>query len=285
MNIYEIITEKIIERVEAMIENGETANWLCPWQRLGLPKSYISEKAYSGINLWLLESGYYLTWNQYLDIKKKNPDVNLKKGSKSHLCVYFNYNEVENEETGETKKVPYLKYYRLFESGDFENLPPKDKLIDYEHGEHADIDDFMSAYAKNADVRITVKKSDKAYYSPLFDEIVIPQPSMYPDFNNYVAVLAHEIIHSSGSKKRLDRIKDDFCEEETYSKEELIAQLGSSLLCFLLGYDTAETVNNDVNYIRGWLSHLKDNTRELVSAAAKAQQAVDYVMNTVNMGK
>ena len=285
MNIYEIITEKIIERVEAMIENGETANWLCPWQRLGLPKSYISEKAYSGINLWLLESGYYLTWNQYLDIKKKNPDVNLKKGSKSHLCVYFNYNEVENEETGETKKVPYLKYYRLFESGDFENLPPKDKLIDYEHGEHADIDDFMSAYAKNADVRITVKKSDKAYYSPLFDEIVIPQPSMYPDFNNYVAVLAHEIIHSSGSKKRLDRIKDDFCEEETYSKEELIAQMGSSLLCFLLGYDTAETVNNDVNYIRGWLSHLKDNTRELVSAAAKAQQAVDYVMNTVNMGK
>lgn len=285
MNIYEIITEKIIERVEAMIENGETANWLCPWRRLGLPKSYISEKAYSGINLWLLESGYYLTWNQYLDIKKKNPDVNLKKGSKSHLCVYFNYNEVENEETGETKKVPYLKYYRLFESGDFENLPPKDKLIDYEHGEHADIDDFMSAYAKNADVRITVKKSDKAYYSPLFDEIVIPQPSMYPDFNNYVAVLAHEIIHSSGSKKRLDRIKDDFCEEETYSKEELIAQLGSSLLCFLLGYDTAETVNNDVNYIRGWLSHLKDNTRELVSAAAKAQQAVDYVMNTVNMGK
>ena len=285
MNIYEIITEKIIERVEAMIENGETANWLCPWQRLGLPKSYISEKAYSGINLWLLESGYYLTWNQYLDIKKKNPDVSLKKGSKSHLCVYFNYNEVENEETGETKKVPYLKYYRLFESGDFENLPPKDKLIDYEHGEHADIDDFMSAYAKNADVRSTVKKSDKAYYSPLFDEIVIPQPSMYPDFNNYVAVLAHEIIHSSGSKKRLDRIKDDFCEEETYSKEELIAQLGSSLLCFLLGYDTAETVNNDVNYIRGWLSHLKDNTRELVSAAAKAQQAVDYVMNTVNMGK
>ena len=285
MNIYEIITEKIIERVEAMIENGETANWLCPWQRLGLPKSYISEKAYSGINLWLLESGYYLTWNQYLDIKKKNPDVNLKKGSKSHLCVYFNYNEIENEETGETKKVPYLKYYRLFESGDFENLPPKDKLIDYEHGEHADIDDFMSTYAKNADVRITVKKSDKAYYSPLFDEIVIPQPSMYPDFNSYVSVLTHEIIHSSGSKKRLDRIKDDFCEEETYSKEELIAQLGSSLLCFLLGYDTAETVNNDVNYIRGWLSHLKDNTRELVSAAAKAQQAVDYVMNTVNMGK
>ena len=283
MNIYEIITERLIERVEAMIENGETANWLCPWQRLGLPKSYISEKAYSGINLWLLESGYYLTWNQYLDIKKKMPEVNLKKGSKSHLCVYFNFNEVEDEITGETKQVPYLKYYRLFESGDFENLPPKDKLIEYEHGEHTDIQEFLSAYSEKADVKITVKKSDRAYYSPLYDEIVIPKPSMFPDYAHFVAVATHEIVHSSGGKKRLNRIKDDFREDETYSKEELVAQMGSSLLCFLLGYDTADTLNNDVNYIRGWMSHLKDNTRELISAGAQAQKAVDYIMNTVNM--
>ena len=281
MNIYEIITERLIERVEAMIEKGETANWLCPWQRLGLPKSYISEKAYSGINLWLLESGYYLTWNQYLDIKKKMPEVNLKKGSKSHLCVYFNFNEVEDEITGETKQVPYLKYYRLFESGDFENLPPKDKLIEYEHGENTDIKDFLSAYSENSGVKIKIKKSDKAYYSPSEDEIVLPKESQFPEYQHFVSVAMHEIVHSSGGKKRLNRIKDDFREDETYSKEELIAQMGSSLLCFLLGYDTADTLNNDVNYIRGWLSHLKDNTRELISAGAQAQRAVDYIMNTV----
>ena len=62
MNIYEIVTNSLIERVERMIANGETANWLCPWQRSGLPKSYITEKTYSGINLWLLESGYFLTY-------------------------------------------------------------------------------------------------------------------------------------------------------------------------------------------------------------------------------
>lgn len=282
MNIYEIITNQIIERVEAMIEKGETANWLCPWQRLGLPKSYVSEKAYSGINLWLLESGYYLTWNQYLEIKKKKPDVNLKKGSKSHLCVYFNHHEVEDEETGVTKKVPYLKYYRLFESGDFDNLPPKGKLIEYEHSGNEDIDNFLSTYSKKSDVRITIKKSDGAYYSPTLDEIVIPQPSQLPDYSHFVAVATHEVVHSSGNKKRLARIKEDFMEDETYSKEELIAQMGSSLLCYMLGYDTTDTINNDVNYIRGWLSHLKDNTRELVSAAAQAQKAVDYIMNAVN---
>ncbi len=281
MNIYEIITNTLIERVERMIEQGDTANWLCPWQRLGLPKSYISEKTYSGINLWLLDSGYYLTWKQYLDIKKKNPDVNLKKGSKSHLCIYFNYNEVEDEETGETKQVPFLKYYRLFESGDFENLPSKDNLVEYEHAEDTNIKDFMTAYSNNTGVKIRTKKSDRAYYSPLFDEIVLPNESQFPQHSDFVSVAMHEIVHSSGAKNRLNRLKDDFKEDETYSKEELVAQMGSSLLCFLLGYNTENTVNNDVNYIRGWLSHLKDNTRELVSAGAQAQKAVDYIMNII----
>ncbi|MBQ6935110.1 MAG: DUF1738 domain-containing protein [Clostridia bacterium] len=281
MNIYEIVTNSLIERVETMIANGETANWLCPWQRSGLPKSYITEKTYSGINLWLLESGYFLTWNQYLDIKKKMPEVQLKKGSKSHICVYFNYNEIEDEETGETKKVPFLKYYRLFNSDDFENLPPKEKLIEYEHGDDKDISEFISAYSENANVRVTVKKSNRAYYSPLFDEIVLPKESQFKVFDDFVSTTCHEIIHSTGHKTRLDRLKENFKEDEAYSKEELVAQMGSSLLCYLLGYENTDTTNNDINYIRGWLSHLKDNVRELVSAGALAQKAVDYVMNTV----
>lgn len=281
MNIYEIVTNSLIERVETMIANGETANWLCPWQRSGLPKSYITEKTYSGINLWLLESGYFLTWNQYLDIKKKIPEVQLKKGSKSHICVYFNFNEIEDEETGETKKVPFLKYYRLFNADDFENLPPKEKLVEYEHGDDKDISEFISAYSENANVRVTVKKSNRAYYSPLFDEIVLPKESQFKVFDDFVSTTCHEIIHSTGHKTRLDRLKENFKEDEAYSKEELVAQMGSSLLCYLLGYENTDTTNNDINYIRGWLSHLKDNVKELVSAGALAQRAVDYVMNTV----
>lgn len=281
MNIYEIVTNSLIERVETMIANGETANWLCPWQRSGLPKSYVTEKTYSGINLWLLESGYFLTWNQYLDIKKKIPEVQLKKGSKSHICVYFNFNEIEDEETGETKKVPFLKYYRLFNADDFENLPPKEKLVEYEHGDDKDISEFISAYSENANVRVTVKKSNCAYYSPLFDEIVLPKESQFKVFDDFVSTTCHEIIHSTGHKTRLDRLKENFKEDESYSKEELVAQMGSSLLCYLLGYENIDTTNNDINYIRGWLSHLKDNVKELVSAGALAQRAVDYVMNTV----
>lgn len=283
MNIYEIITNNLIERVEKMIENGETANWLCPWQKLGLPKSYVSEKTYSGINLWLLESGHYLTWNQYLDIKKHLPEVNLKKGSKSHMCVYFNYKEVADEESGEIKNIPYLKYYRLFKADDFENLPSKDKIIEYEHKEIDDVQKIIDTYSKKTKVKIRIEKSDEAYYSPLLDEIVLVSEKQYKDFDSFVSTAFHEMIHSTGHSSRLNRIKSTFTENEEYSKEELVAQLGSSLLCFLLGYTNADTTNNDVNYIRGWLKHLKDNTRELISAGSQAQKAVDYILTITDL--
>ena len=130
---------------------------------------------------------------------------------------------------------------------------------------------------------VTIKKSDRAYYSPFYDEIVLPKQSQYAEdkYSHFVNTAMHEIIHSSGAKNRLNRLSENFTEDEAYSKEELVAQMGSSLLCYLLGYENTDTTNNDINYIRGWLSHLKDNVRELVSAGALAQKAVDYVMNTV----
>ncbi|MBO5135883.1 MAG: DUF1738 domain-containing protein [Clostridia bacterium] len=283
MNIYEIITNNLIERVEKMIENGETSNWLCPWQKLGLPKSYVSEKTYSGINLWLLESGHYLTWNQYLDIKKHLPEVNLKKGSKSHMCVYFNYKEVEDEESGEIKNIPYLKYYRLFKADDFENLPSKEKIIEYEHKGMEDVQKIIDTYSEKTKVKIRIEKSDEAYYSPLLDEIVLVSEKQYKNFDSFVSTAFHEIIHSTGHSSRLNRIKSTFTENEEYSKEELVAQLGSSLLCFLFGYTNTDTTNNDVNYIRGWLKHLKDNTRELISAGSQAQKAVDYILTITDL--
>ena len=133
-------------------------------------------------------------------------------------------------------------------------------------------------------MKITIKKSDRAYYSPFYDEIVLPKQSQYSEdkYSHFVNTAMHEIIHSSGAKNRLNRLSENFKEDEAYSKEELVAQMGSSLLCYLLGYENADTLNNDVNYIRGWLAHLKDNTRELVSAGAQAQRAVDFVLNAVN---
>jgi len=65
---------------------------------------------------------------------------------------------------------------------------------------------------------------------------------------------------------------------EAYSEEELVAQIGACLLNAHAGCEMA-TLENDVAYIQGWLNRLKGDKRFIVFASAKAQRAVDYILN------
>lgn len=64
---------------------------------------------------------------------------------------------------------------------------------------------------------------------------------------------------------------------EEYSKEELIAELGSAALVNYCGMETASSFHNSAAYIQGWLTALKNNKRFIVIAAGKAEKAVNYM--------
>lgn len=65
---------------------------------------------------------------------------------------------------------------------------------------------------------------------------------------------------------------------EAYSKEELIAEMASSMLCGYCGIDCERIEENQLAYLRSWLKRLKDDNRFVVSAAQSAQKAVDLVI-------
>lgn len=67
----------------------------------------------------------------------------------------------------------------------------------------------------------------------------------------------------------------------TYSKEELVAELGASMLCALVGIENM-TINNSAAYIGSWLKRLKNDNKLIVQASTKAQRAVDYIMNQLD---
>jgi antirestriction protein ArdC len=96
----------------------------------------------------------------------------------------------------------------------------------------------------------------------------------------FYSVLFHELGHSTGHKSRLAR--KDFCEasfgSETYSKEELVAEMTAAFLC---GVNQIElkTIDNSAAYIKSWLKKLKDDPKMVVLAAAQAQKAADYILN------
>ena len=63
-----------------------------------------------------------------------------------------------------------------------------------------------------------------------------------------------------------------------YSREELVAQLASSMALNIFGIvpDNMDEFDNDAAYLKGWSDFLKDGKMEISKASAKAQQAVKY---------
>lgn len=90
------------------------------------------------------------------------------------------------------------------------------------------------------------------------------------------------MIHSTGHAKRLNRFEGNEVNAfhaTNYSKEELTAEIGAT---FLNGYTTIlndATLNDSTAYIQGWLNKLRNDKKFIVEASAKAQKAVDYILN------
>lgn len=63
----------------------------------------------------------------------------------------------------------------------------------------------------------------------------------------------------------------------TYSKEELLAEMGATFLCGHAGIEN-KVIENSTAYIQGWLQRLRNDNRLVVKAAAQAQKAADYIL-------
>jgi antirestriction protein ArdC len=89
------------------------------------------------------------------------------------------------------------------------------------------------------------------------------------------------MTHATGHEKRLGRFNSkDYhrpfgCED--YSKEELIAELGSAFLCAEAGIDNSE-LDNSAAYIQSWLKALKNDKRLLIAASGLAAKAARYIL-------
>ena len=90
----------------------------------------------------------------------------------------------------------------------------------------------------------------------------------------------HETIHSTGAVGRLNRLdKTAFFGSETYSKEELIAEIGAAALVNHCGLETSNSFRNSAAYIQSWLKVLQGDKRFIVSTSGKAEKAVALILN------
>ena len=98
----------------------------------------------------------------------------------------------------------------------------------------------------------------------------------------YYAVLFHELVHSTGVE--LKQFKED--ERDSggdYSREELVAEIGSCYLQNLCGMNTETRKRQSSAYISGWLKHLTDNKKDFTSACTRAEKAVKFILGELEL--
>jgi antirestriction protein ArdC len=269
--VYDIVTEKITQK----LEEGEIP-WKKPWN-MQLPRNLITNKPYQGINFLLLsgedhENPYWLTFKQ-----AQEKGGHVKKGEKGTPITFWKVIEKELKEK-EGKELQFiLRYYTVFNLGQCEGIesPPL--------GEPSNpiqkCEEIISGYKTTPDIRINTRNS--AYYSPKEDYISLQPKHTFQNMEGYYATLFHEMTHSTGHEKRLGRFNSrDYnrpfgCEE--YSKEELIAELGSAFLCAEAGIDNSE-LDNSAAYIQSWLKALKNDKRLIVTASSQAAKSTRYIL-------
>ena len=286
-DIYAEVTGKIV----AMLEAG-----VIPWrspilgqQKSGWPKNLDSGKPYRGVNVFLLaftswakgyESAHWLTFNQ-----AKAIGGSVKKGEKSSMVVFWKQYATKDRQTGEAVVVPVLRYFNVFNVQQCDGVAVPDAPV-YEPTPFNPIE-AAEAIVNGYEGRPEIEHAgSRAYYTPKTDAVTLPSPSRFSSNEEYYGTLFHELAHSTGHSKRLDRGIDSELRAFTsaeYAREELVAEMTAAFLCGHAGIAPA-TVENSAAYIGGWIKTLKGDKRLAVAAAGAGQRATDWILNNRGTG-
>jgi antirestriction protein ArdC len=271
LDVYDKVNDRIIES----LENG-VVPWQKPW-KTEAPRNLNSKRRYTGLNSFLLALSPYASpfWCTFKGAKAAGGSV--KKGEKGTMVIFWRMLEIDDAQskTGK-KKIPLLRAYTVFNAEQCENIKiPATKTREFTPCEEAQyvIDNMPNA-------PVIEYKGREAFYNHVEDSVTIPPQNTFTSEEGFYGTVFHELVHSTGHKDRLKRVEDwSAFGTDPYGKEELVAEMGASLLSAITGV-TNEDANyeNNAAYIKGWLNKLRQDKKLLVSAASQAQKAADYIL-------
>ena len=273
------IAQEITDKFIAQLRQGTTP-WRKPWTASGfMHMNHFSRRPYRGINSLLLglvamEQGYASpTWTTYKAAAEHGAQV--RKGEKGTRIVFWKLLDVENKlDPDKIQKIPMARMYTVFNTDQIDGIdwiaPDREPV---------EVRDALKQVVANypSPPTITHTVIDKAYYAPGSDSITLPLLDQFHDEHAYAETVLHECVHSTGHSSRLNRFENDKvgCKGE-YAKEELIAEIGASMLMQHVGIEP--DMPQMADYVKGWLSALENDETLIIKAAQAAQKAMDHIL-------
>jgi len=275
------VTDAIVNAIEQGV-----GSWRLPWHTSGKfafsPINVASRKPYRGINtlcLWAAaqakgyERGEWATYQQW-----QERGAQVRKGEKATLVVFWKFanNASETDDGEETHKsgsrLLFTRGYSVFNAVQVDGYTPK---ADAETPIEQRIDSAEQFFSQiNAGV---VHQGNRACYSPADDTITLPPFAAFFTPMDYYSTRAHETGHWTSAAGRCDRQLGKRFGDNAYSMEELVAELTAAFTLAHLGLSTEPRADH-AQYIASWLKVLKADKRAIFTAASKAQQAADYLI-------
>jgi len=286
-----VISNKRYRGINVMLlamQGHDSPNWLTANQAAKLCETYAAQAERK------LDKSCKLSEIFVRSAKKGKKDFYkaVAKGEKSTVVVFYNFKDVEQKDGSTKSQYMGMRYYRVFnvaqlapqlqdelkKRGKFGvDTSKNDDKLDFSPIEECEA--IIDGYEDKPEI-----KHDKpqAYYSPSIDYINMPKKETFESEEGYYATLFHEAIHSTGHTSRLDRLDLTTFGSEKYSKEELVAEFGSAMLCGIAGIENA-TLDNSASYLSSWASKLKEEDSEkwVIQACQAAQKACDHILPKV----
>ncbi len=291
-NIYEMVTKRILQHMM----KGEI-----PWRNTysltkKTPMYYnaVTGKPYSFLNGLLLGApGAYATLKQINDAGGR-----VKKGSKSRFVVYWgSFIPKEDKELAKKLKeegkdtshleVWFLKgYNNVYSTDDVEGVT----FGTAEQGEQAamesaqaptDIADMVAReYTTCQGVGVVNDNTSEPMYDTDNDMVVLPEKQRFVLEEDYYLSLFENLVHSTAAEKRLNRKREfqALAGKEATTKEELIADIASSMILASTGLQRKETEQQTAAECQKWIEEMNNNCRLIVEASTGAEKAAKYIL-------
>ncbi len=280
-DIYSEITQTIIDGIE-----NTTGEFKLPWHSTsggGLPQNIVSKKAYQGGNcIFLMVVGFkfgYSTsnWGTYKQWQGLGGQV--KRGSKSApIFVPMAFKREDEEDT-------YLRFRAryVFNQDQVEGLEPEEVATDAA-ADPITPHDRAEALIKASEATIKIG-GERAFYALRDDTITMPDRERFIGSETMTATegwystLLHELVHWTGAEHRLGRFDRGANRTKAdYAFEELVAEFGAAFLCAKIGVTNALRDDHQ-QYLKHWVSLLKEDNKALFRAASAAEKAASYLTN------
>lgn len=284
---------KIINRLVEILESNSNLTWqnFCKFNK-GMPINLVSKNEYKGFNRFFLShisesNPMFITFKQANDLGLEIKKEELRK----YYPVNFFCNMTKEKENGENKDVRFFKLFFVYSINQIVDCDKKEKFIadynsKYEVVEFSPApitereknchDKLMSFCEKNF-ISVEITDCKTGSYSPALNRIRMPEMKYFKTFSHWLDVFSHEVIHATSvNLKRC--ISGNFGSTD-YSKEELIAEIGSALIMNQFELETQEIEVNTASYLKSWLGAIKQKPSFLYSSFSQAQKATELVLN------